>query len=1506
MRIATVKLCDNSFAVDFNAAPSDHAFVQASFAVLAGGTTDSRVLEERLQVLRPGLGPQVCRRPGAKEKCAQQRHGQTICGKDYEKARMWPGAGAILEDPRRKALYRLYTRRNCHHLNTHDPLKAMGLVANVDDQVVLTCQAAVNYLTKYMGKLGGGHSGSGRIGGLIDDIVCRMRDTDTMTVSSLLCKLFIHAAVPDDICSLEAWHLLWELPRSMSSRYVTALNAKDAIVPMNTLSTIEGGTAADEATQTTKLGQYLQRCQVSLRSPLTKDMLQRMSMSQFFARVDRRGYRHKSCGLRVKSTIVKEKPYLQLDLRKRGVADMARQCLRLHRPFSTAAEDPMSLSDFDAIEQLQAFVKQPQCPVWLKKRFARHNRVKRQSAAGTSGVVAAVRSGNIAVATSQPLASRLDDVQVVEPSLDDDDTAPMPGSSRDKRIVAVQAPGSVAVASHGSLSADASSAPVAASTVSQVVADAGLSDAVVEPPVKKLKTQAEVVQHVQSIDTRENRISVAAQHDLLWATAPGDGRYSVCTAIRKHEPKPSAMIMRQYVQALTQQKPPGRSKTVDLMEQYVYLVLHFDLLPYQKRGAGVTKETLSKNALDTLCNAYFAGIGAKAEPRQKRNWLQMPYACLWNVLKKHTLEQCGLAVSQAEMHRKPCCSGGDTKAAERLGQWYEGVFCLDPQRLEHEEWEDAAEREAKRIRFVQGAMQQQSMGPRRDSLFEADVPFDPGALICADRDTRAEWDALNAYGTLISADLLAPSVAEKMVPEVQKWTLKPSQGGLSHLEAAALMQGGVQQAAAVSCDNLDPTQASFVEHLREWGEKYVARRRICDANLPACAEESDTPRWCEPVLLLGTAGTGKTTTVQAATAVLESLGLAGRIVRAAYTGVAASNLGAGGRTLVSLFRLNKASPAGVLQPLSKEDLGVMTEELGNMCLLVIDEVSMISKAVLAQIHERLQQWRREVYHPQHCMGGSCCCGWNVAFGGLKVVLAGDFGQLPPVAVAAEKTLLNQAALQSGKGAVEVNLGGRLFHSIRNVFRLRRIHRQAGQSVYKESLLRIRDGAHTKEDVALWQSHDLTHPSCTLSVAERRVFEKERVHLFCENRRAGQFNGQRLGEDVSNMEDGSTILRIWSVDSSPAAERHTCDKYGGLRRVLHLAVGAPVMLTTNLRTVWNLVNGARGKVVAVVSTNEVVSADASSAVGLAPMRDCAEVAGVSASAVTYVIVDMPGYVGPTMVEGQPTWVCIPKQQARHETMRGVSRTQFPLVLSYGMTVHKSQGLTLADGCVFNMDHEPTWCPLKCIGLAFVGMSRTKDFAQMAFKYVPDYWAFFSVKDTDIFKWRATLELRLDELHDATAAAMFGHEISVAGDLGRHVAWSEQMRGAALTGAEVADLTHMLSVRGMLDDPHYTDRPKRGSASKAGGGRSKRGVMRAPRAQGQDVDAADGSEPQVCAAEEEDDRQQQLERERREAVERAVREEAEAEQYAMMVADDIAAGWEVLREQEGYGYDYDWFD
>ena len=127
-------------------------------------------------------------------------------------------------------------------------------------------------------------------------------------------------------------------------------------------------------------------------------------------------------------------------------------------------------------------------------------------------------------------------------------------------------------------------------------------------------------------------------------------------------------------------------------------------------------------------------------------------------------------------------------------------------------------------------------------------------------------------------------------------------------------------------------------------------------------------------------------------------------------------------------------------------------------------------------------------------------------------------------MAPPKTLLLAGTVKQGANKAIVNLGLQLFNSIRVVFRLRRIRRQAGQSVCKESLIRLRDAAHTKEDVVLWKTHDLTDPSCTFTPAEREDFEKNKLHLFMENRRAGQRNGHCLGDHA--VEEVSHILHIW--------------------------------------------------------------------------------------------------------------------------------------------------------------------------------------------------------------------------------------------------------------------------------------------------------------------------------------------------------------------------------------------
>eukprot|EP00959_Pyramimonas_sp_CCMP1952_P337638 7070667-Pyramimonas_sp.AAC.1 len=58
---------------------------------------------------------------------------------------------------------------------------------------------------------------SARIASLLDDIVTRVPEGKTMTVASRLAKAFIATAVPEPLCCLEAWHILWGLPRTASS-----------------------------------------------------------------------------------------------------------------------------------------------------------------------------------------------------------------------------------------------------------------------------------------------------------------------------------------------------------------------------------------------------------------------------------------------------------------------------------------------------------------------------------------------------------------------------------------------------------------------------------------------------------------------------------------------------------------------------------------------------------------------------------------------------------------------------------------------------------------------------------------------------------------------------------------------------------------------------------------------------------------------------------------------------------------------------------------------------------------------------------------------------------------------------------------------------------------------------------------------------------------------------------------------------------------------------------------
>ena len=66
----------------------------------------------------------------------------------------------------------------------------------------------------------------------------------------------------------------------------------------------------------------------------------------------------------------------------------------------------------------------------------------------------------------------------------------------------------------------------------------------------------------------------------------------------------------------------------------------------------------------------------------------------------------------------------------------------------------------------------------------------------------------------------------------------------------------------------------------------------------------------------------------------------------------------GARTLHDLFQLSKVNPcSGDLMALDGEDLEKLAKTLDGLQLVVMDEISMVSRKMLADVDRRLNEWR---------------------------------------------------------------------------------------------------------------------------------------------------------------------------------------------------------------------------------------------------------------------------------------------------------------------------------------------------------------------------------------------------------------------------------------------------------------------------------------------------------------------------------------------------------------------
>lgn len=151
-----------------------------------------------------------------------------------------------------------------------------------------------------------------------------------------------------------------------------------------------------------------------------------------------------------------------------------------------------------------------------------------------------------------------------------------------------------------------------------------------------------------------------------------------------------------------------------------------------------------------------------------------------------------------------------------------------------------------------------------------------------------------------------------------------------------------------------------------------------------------------PIFMHGAAGTGKTTLVNRLAEIMAREGL-GAMVASAYTGVAASGLrgrdGAGATTLLSLLNFGAAADKDSFgvedkfeSELSVDARTAMRRKferyagpLSMVTALFIDEISFVGPIFLSHLNQRLKVLM------------DC----PLPFGGLVVILGGDFFQLPP-------------------------------------------------------------------------------------------------------------------------------------------------------------------------------------------------------------------------------------------------------------------------------------------------------------------------------------------------------------------------------------------------------------------------------------------------------------------------------------------------------------------------------
>ncbi|KJZ70977.1 hypothetical protein HIM_09632 [Hirsutella minnesotensis 3608] len=372
----------------------------------------------------------------------------------------------------------------------------------------------------------------------------------------------------------------------------------------------------------------------------------------------------------------------------------------------------------------------------------------------------------------------------------------------------------------------------------------------------------------------------------------------------------------------------------------------------------------------------------------------------------------------------------------------------------------------------------------------------------------------------------------------------------------------------------------------------------------------------------GGGGTGKSFLIKVLSSHLQAAALPNLspICRVAPTGVASNQIQ--GSTIHSLLRL---PVGGTFTDLPPADAAALQSRLRHIKYLVIDEKSMLGLEQLARIDSRLRQ-----AFPQRNLE---------FFGGVSVLLVGDFFQLPPVR---QKPLYSTST-----GLSSLERRGQVAYQLfdRTVF-LTTVQRQAGddQAQFRQALQELRD---VKLSISSWNLLS-NRVQARLTQSEVDSF-RTALRVYSTKARVNQYNHEHM------VHLNAPAIQVEAKNQGKGAGQASSDNAGNLSNKFPVAKGTRVMLTTNLWQPAGLVNGAQGTVY-----------DIAWSAGADPLEDPPAV----------IMVDFDSYDGPPYLtnEGRKISPILPLRRDFLVGDETCARTQFPLIVAFAITVHKCQSLT----------------------------------------------------------------------------------------------------------------------------------------------------------------------------------------------------------------------------------------